>query len=344
MTGVRTGPARLRAADAEAAFAAALQETGFVLDPAQAVAASRLRHLGAELCRSHRLSRHPRRGLYLWGPVGRGKTMLLDVFLRAAPGTTKRRVHFDEFHVHDPGDAAFLTRLLRTLQQHGTTVVATSSYPPEGLLPNPQHHHLILPALELLERQADVLGVAGTVDYRTTAPRGDGRTGFAAGAYVVPGDAAQLHDLALATPHRPSGGRSPAADAASLCRRPGTTSCGSTPAPCATSPPPRRITSRPCHSLPRLGHQRPPTPGRVQPGHAAALRHRRRRPLRPGRPADRAEPTSPHRRPRRRPGPRRPRPHRQPPGSPPAESPTRRCTRLDQLTTGRPCLSPAASS
>ena len=209
MTGVRTGPARLRAADAEAAFAAALQETGFVLDPAQAVAASRLRHLGAELCRSHRLSRHPRRGLYLWGPVGRGKTMLLDVFLRAAPGTTKRRVHFDEFHVHDPGDAAFLTRLLRTLQQRGTTLVATSNYPPEGLLPNPLHHHLILPALELLVQQADVLGVAGPVDYRTRGPRGGWRTGFGAGAYVVPGDAAQLHDLALAAPAPAERGRVP---------------------------------------------------------------------------------------------------------------------------------------
>ena len=70
-------------------------------DPSQARAAARLQRLADELAVWRPgawlgKGRTPR-GLYLWGPVGRGKSMLLDLFFEAAPVKRKRRVHFHEF-------------------------------------------------------------------------------------------------------------------------------------------------------------------------------------------------------------------------------------------------------
>ncbi|MGD9967917.1 MAG: cell division protein ZapE [Hyphomonadaceae bacterium] len=70
-------------------------------DPDQASAAMRLDALASELGRwqpgAWLAKGRPPRGLYLWGPVGRGKSMLLDLFFEAAPVKKKRRVHFHEF-------------------------------------------------------------------------------------------------------------------------------------------------------------------------------------------------------------------------------------------------------
>ncbi|WP_430402373.1 cell division protein ZapE [Hyphomonas sp.] len=76
-------------------------------DPAQAEAAARLDALARALAGKRKrgwLSKpEPVTGLYLWGGVGRGKSMLMDLFFDAAPVTPKRRVHFHEFMggVHD---------------------------------------------------------------------------------------------------------------------------------------------------------------------------------------------------------------------------------------------------
>src|SRR5580698_4172808 len=83
-------------------------------DPAQARAVNRLETLYRELL-DHQLAARgwlsrliggaqvPPRGLYLWGPVGRGKSMLMDLFFATAPVAKKRRVHFHAFmlEVHD---------------------------------------------------------------------------------------------------------------------------------------------------------------------------------------------------------------------------------------------------
>ena len=57
----------------------------------------------------------PITGLYIFGDVGRGKTMLMDLFFEASPVVRKRRVHFHDFmaDVHDR------VHLLRQRMKHG---------------------------------------------------------------------------------------------------------------------------------------------------------------------------------------------------------------------------------
>ncbi|MDH0302068.1 MULTISPECIES: cell division protein ZapE [unclassified Pseudomonas] len=139
--------------------------------------------------------------LYLHGAVGRGKSWLLDVFFEAVPTPSKRRLHFhdffarlhqgmhqhralddalgttldellgdcrvlcfDEFHVHDIGDAMLLTRLFDALFTRGVLLLLTSNYAPEGLLPNPLYHERFLPVIRLLNSHMQVLELGGDTD------------------------------------------------------------------------------------------------------------------------------------------------------------------------------------
>ncbi|MEU1993270.1 cell division protein ZapE [Nocardia gamkensis] len=182
-------------------------------DSDQARAAARLRELVDRRGRPVRR----RRGVYLHGRPGRGKTMLMNRFFAEVASERKRRYHFhqffaglhaaahasgsidaavdallgdallvcfDEFHVHDIGDAMLIARLLDALFARRIALVVTSNYPPGELLPNPLFHNRFVPTIERILANMDVVAVDGATDYRSLGSRGF-RTGFAAGRYLV---------------------------------------------------------------------------------------------------------------------------------------------------------------
>jgi cell division protein ZapE len=88
-----------------AAYDAKLAAGEIQTDPGQAGALAVLTRVEAELGARRRWSLvrpPPVRGAYLWGPVGRGKSMLMDLFFAAAPTPSRQRAHFNVFmaHVH----------------------------------------------------------------------------------------------------------------------------------------------------------------------------------------------------------------------------------------------------
>ena len=148
------------------------------------------------------------RGLYLWGGVGRGKTLLMDDFCAEIEGVPRRRVHFyrfmssvheelkrlrrqrvedplgrvaadwaadvrllclDEFHVRDIADAMILGRLLRGLFERGVTLVTTSNVPPSRLYEGGLQRDRFLPAIAEIEKHLRVLELAGNEDHRLRA-------------------------------------------------------------------------------------------------------------------------------------------------------------------------------
>lgn len=185
-------------------FEALLEARGYRADTAQRTAIARLgQWLECFLAGRKSWLRRPAAGLYLWGGVGRGKSFVMDAFFAAAPLSAKRRVHFhaflqelqgrmqaysgqpdplalaaralagetrllcfDEFHVHDIGDAVLLGRLLKVLVEEGVGLVCTSNYDPDGLCPNPLYRERFKPAIALIEKRFEVLELEGGEDYR----------------------------------------------------------------------------------------------------------------------------------------------------------------------------------
>src|SRR5215469_9899890 len=196
-----------------------ITERRFRADPAQLAVVARLELLRSRLIAAHRtggslrerllrtLQRGhtsvPVRGLYIWGPVGRGKTWLMDLFFHSLPFPERRRRHFhrfmhdvhaelkslqetaapleavaerlaaearvlcfDELFVTDIADAMILGGLFDGLFRRGVTLVVTSNTPPGELYRNGLQRQRFLPAIELIERHTDVIAAAGDCDYR----------------------------------------------------------------------------------------------------------------------------------------------------------------------------------
>jgi cell division protein ZapE len=148
----------------------------------------------------------PARGAYLWGGVGRGKSMLMDLFHETLGIADKRRVHFhafmievhqrlrevrkteegdpipqvaaalaenlrclafDEVVVNNSADAMIMSRLFRALiVDEEVTVVTTSNRPPRDLYKDGLNREHFLPFIALIETELDVLELNGPVDYR----------------------------------------------------------------------------------------------------------------------------------------------------------------------------------
>jgi len=190
-------------------YAARVADGSLSADTAQQSALASLERIRAALAEPvrkglFRKAPPPPKGLYLWGGVGRGKSMLMDMFVDACP-VPVRRVHFhafmqeihsamhtarangvedalkpvatqviadirvlafDEMQITDITDAMIVGRLFEMLFAGGVVVVTTSNRVPDDLYKDGLNRQLFLPFIDLLKEQMEVLELASPTDYR----------------------------------------------------------------------------------------------------------------------------------------------------------------------------------
>lgn len=142
------------------------------------------------------------KGIYIYGDVGRGKSMLMDLFFASLKVKAKQRIHFhafmqdihrrrqalkdgdvvaqiarglakqaqvlclDEMQISDIADATIVGRLFQALMTLGTVIVTTSNLPPDQLYKDGLNRNLFLPAIKLMKTNLDVVSLASPTDYR----------------------------------------------------------------------------------------------------------------------------------------------------------------------------------
>ena len=197
-----------RVADAYVALVAAGE---LKADPDQQAAVVAIDRFAAKRANSVRLIKRllgtakPPGGLYLWGGVGRGKSMLMDLAYEMIDIEPKRRTHFhafmievherlraarkteegdpviavaadiadevrllafDEMMITNPADAMIMSRLFTALIEQGTAIITTSNRPPTDLYQDGLNRQLFLPFIALIEAKLKVLPLNGPTDYR----------------------------------------------------------------------------------------------------------------------------------------------------------------------------------